>query len=53
MAGQAAIVGTAQYKPARYGQEPPVFALDQVADLAAQAIADAGLKPDQIDGLAL
>jgi len=53
MAGQAAIVGTAQYKPVRYGGEPPVFALDQVADLAALAVADAGLRPEQIDGLCL
>jgi acetyl-CoA acetyltransferase len=50
---QAAIVGTAQYKPRRRSDEPPVFALDQVADLAGLAMADAGLRPEQIDGLAV
>ncbi len=53
MAGLAAIVGTAQYKPTRRPEGPPVFALDQVADLAGLAMADAGLKPEQIDGLAV
>jgi acetyl-CoA acetyltransferase len=51
--GLAAIVGTAQYKPQRRPEGPPVFALDQVADLAGLAMADAGLRPEQIDGLAL
>src|SRR5580700_6701794 len=51
--GLAAIVGTAQYKPQRRPEGPPVFALDQVADLAGLAMADAGLKPEQIDGLAV
>ena len=53
MAGLAAIVGTAQYKPKRRAEGPPVFALDQVADLAGLAMADAGLSPDQIDGLSI
>jgi acetyl-CoA acetyltransferase len=53
MAGLAAIVGTAQYKPQRRFDGPPAFALDQVADLAGLAMADAGLKPEQIDGLCL
>src|SRR5580658_3528865 len=51
--GLAAIVGTAQYKPQRRPEGPPVFALDQVADLAGLAMADAALRPEQIDGLAL
>jgi len=50
--GLAAIVGTAQYKPERRPSTPPAFALDQVADLARLAMEDAGLKPEQIDGLA-
>ncbi|HVN01496.1 MAG TPA: thiolase family protein [Caulobacteraceae bacterium] len=50
---QAAIVGTAQYKPTRRLEGPPTFALDQVADLAGLALADAGLRPEQIDGLSL
>jgi len=53
MVGLAAIVGTAQYKPQRRFDGPPMFALDQVADLAGLAMADAGLAPQQIDGLAI
>jgi acetyl-CoA C-acetyltransferase len=53
MVGLAAIVGTAQYKPQRHFDGPPMFALDQVADLAGLAMADAGLAPQQIDGLAI
>src|SRR5579872_7390483 len=51
--GLAAIVGTAQYKPQRRQDAPVAFALDQVADLAGLAMADAGLAPAQIDGLAV
>jgi acetyl-CoA acetyltransferase len=51
--GLAAIVGTAQHKPQRRAEGPPVFALDQVADLAGLAMADAGLAPGQIDGLSI
>src|SRR5579871_892396 len=50
---QAAIVGSAQYKPQKAADAPREFALDQVADLAGQAMADAGLAPSQIDGLAV
>ena len=51
--GLAAIVGTAQYKPQRRFEGPRSFALDQVADLARLAMADAGLAPSQIDGLSI
>jgi acetyl-CoA acetyltransferase len=51
--GLAAIVGCAQYKPERRASEPRAFPLDQAADLARLAMADAGLKPEQIDGLAI
>jgi acetyl-CoA acetyltransferase len=51
--GLAAIVGTAQYRPQRRQEAPTAFALDQVADLAGLAMADAGLAPSQIDGLAV
>jgi acetyl-CoA acetyltransferase len=51
--GLSAIVGTSQYKPERRPEGPPAFALDQVADLARLALADAGMTPDQIDGLAV
>src|SRR5580698_6982435 len=53
MQGLAAIVGTAQYKPQKRADAPVMFPLDQVADLAGLAMADAGLTPDQIDGLAV
>jgi acetyl-CoA C-acetyltransferase len=51
--GLAAIVGTAQYKPQRRFEGPRAFALDQVAELAGMAMADAGLAPSQIDGLSI
>ncbi|BDX20133.1 thiolase family protein [Halopseudomonas aestusnigri] len=51
--GQAAIVGAAQYKPEKYSTAPQMFHLEQVADLAARALADAGLKASDIDGLCI
>jgi acetyl-CoA acetyltransferase len=51
--GIAAIVGTAQYKPERRFNGPRLLALDQCADLARLAMEDAGLQPQQIDGLAI
>jgi acetyl-CoA acetyltransferase len=51
--GLAAIVGCAQYRPQKRADAPIAFPLDQVADLAGLAMADAGLSPDQIDGLAV
>ncbi|UJJ31558.1 thiolase family protein [Halopseudomonas maritima] len=51
--GSAAIVGAAQYKPEKYATAPQMFHLEQVADLAAQALADAGLKASDIDGLCI
>lgn len=49
--GKAALVGAAQYKPEKYTTAPRMFHLEQVADLAGQALADAGLALSQIDGL--
>ncbi len=49
--GQAALVGVAQYKPEKYATAPRSFHLDQVADLAGVALADAGLELRDIDGL--
>ena len=51
--GTAAIVGAAQYKPEKYSTAPQMFHLEQVADLAAQALADAGLEASDIDGLCI
>jgi len=53
LSGQAALVGVAQYKPEKYGSAPRMFHLDQVADLAAMALADAGLALQEIDGLVI
>lgn len=50
--GEAAIVGAAQYKPEKYSTAPRMFHLEQVADLAAMALADAGLALSDLDGLA-
>lgn len=49
--GKAALVGAAQYKPEKYATAPRMFHLEQVADLAGQALADAGLTLPDIDGL--
>ncbi|MEQ8803499.1 thiolase family protein [Haliea sp.] len=51
--GQAAIVGCAQYKPEKYATAPRMFHLQQIADLAGQALADAGLGLQDLDGLAV
>ena len=47
--GKAALVGAAQYKPEKYASAPRMFHLDQVAELAGIALADAGLGLQQID----
>lgn len=51
--GHAAIIGTAQYKPEKYATAPKMFHLEQVADLAARALRDAGLKAEDLDGLVI
>lgn len=51
--GHAAIVGTAQYKTEKYATAPKMFHLEQVADLAAQALRDAGLHASDLDGLVI
>lgn len=51
--GDAAIVGAAQYKPQKYSEAPQMFHLEQVADLASQALADAGLQASDLDGLVI
>ncbi len=51
--GQAAIVGCAQYKPEKYANAPRMFHLEQVAELAGGALADAGLALQDLDGLAV
>jgi acetyl-CoA acetyltransferase len=53
LAGNAAIVGAAQYKPEKYQTAPQMFHLEQVADLAHQALLDAGLHKDDLDGLVI
>ena len=49
--GQAALVGAAQYRPEKYANAPRMFHLEQVADLAIQALDDAGLSLADVDGL--
>ena len=51
--GRAALVGAAQYKPEKYTTAPRMFHLEQVADLAIKALADAGLELSDVDGLVL
>ncbi|SFA82623.1 Acetyl-CoA acetyltransferase [Collimonas sp. OK607] len=49
--GQAVVVGAAQYKPEKYATAPRMFHLEQVADLARQALDDAGMHLQDVDGL--
>jgi hypothetical protein len=49
--GKAALVGAAQYKPEKYSSAPRMFHLEQVADLATQALDDAGMSLADVDGL--
>ncbi len=49
--GKAALVGAAQYKPEKYSAAPRMFHLDQVAELAGMALADAGMWLQDVDGL--
>lgn len=49
--GDAALVGAAQYRPEKYSSAPRMFHLEQVADLATQALEDAGLSLSEVDGL--
>ena len=49
--GEAAIVGYAEWPAERRYDGERQFTLEQWSDLAAQALADAGLEPDRMDGL--
>lgn len=49
--GEAAIVGMAEYPSTRKFTGTPRFSLDWWADLAAQALADAGLDHRDVDGI--
>ena len=49
--GDAAIVGFAEWPSERKYQGPRSFQLEQWAELAAAALADAGIAPSEVDGL--
>jgi acetyl-CoA acetyltransferase len=49
--GSAAIVGVADWKPERKYLGPPQFMLEQWAELARVALADAGIEAGEVDGL--
>ncbi|MEX5669485.1 thiolase family protein, partial [Pseudomonas neuropathica] len=51
--GLAAFVGTQKNNPKKTATAPKMFHLEQVADLAAQALRDAGLKASDLDGLVI
>jgi len=51
LAGDAAIVGVADWKPERKPSGPPRFMLEQWAELARLALADAGIEAGEVDGL--
>ncbi len=47
--GEAAVVGVADYKNERKYTGPRAFFLEQFADLTRLALADAGLKKEDLD----
>ena len=49
---QAAIAGVAEWAPQRVWDRP-MFALEAMAELAAEALADAGLDKREVDGLVI
>ena len=51
LTGNAAIVGIAEWKPERRPTTPPVFTLEQWAQLTREALDDAGLSPADVDGI--
>ncbi|MEZ4333777.1 MAG: thiolase family protein [Myxococcota bacterium] len=51
LAGDAAIVGLADWKPERRYAGPPRFTIEQYAELARLALEDAGIEPGEVDGL--
>jgi acetyl-CoA acetyltransferase len=51
LTGEAAIVGFAELPPQRRPSRPPSFTLEQWAELSAQALDDAGIDPQAVNGL--
>lgn len=49
--GEAAIAGIAEWKPERKPTRPPSFSIEQWARLANEALADAGLSAEHVDGV--
>jgi acetyl-CoA acetyltransferase len=49
--GEAAIVGIAERAPERAFSGPPAFTLEQWADLAAEALEDAGIEARDVNGI--
>ena len=49
--GEAAIVGIAEWKPERRPTAPPMFTLEQWAQLTREALDDAGIDPSEVDGI--
>ena len=49
----AAIVGAAEYRPRRFSEQVSETSLEQAADLALLALADAGLSLADVDGIAV
>lgn len=49
--GEAAIVGVAEWRPTRQPVEPLRFTIEQWAQLAREALEDAGVAADRVNGL--
>ncbi len=49
--GEAAIVGITEWRPERRPTAPPMFTLEQWAQLAREALDDAGIDPAEVDGI--
>ena len=49
--GEAAIVGIAEWRAERRPSSGPMFTLEQWARLTREALDDAGLRPEEVDGI--
>ena len=49
--GEAAIVGISEWRSERRPSSPPMFTLEQWARLTREALDDAGLQPEEVDGI--
>ena len=47
----ACVAGVAQHRAQRHFRDTPLFSIEQWANLAAEALSDAGIEPGEVDGI--